>query len=147
MRKFVDMTIKDVSCFGSIIFLGVVFFTAVIFQFYDLAFKIIIGQVIIYLIAGPIKFLYNKKRPNERTYNDIIEKIDASSFPSIHAARITLLSILLHFFGKNMLFTALLVIITLFVFYSRIHVKDHDVKDVIGGFITGLIAGIIAILI
>ncbi len=147
MQKFIDMSIRDASCFGSIVFLGVVFFTALIFQFYDLALRIAIAQIIVYAIAAPIKLFYKKKRPLERTFNNVIEKIDASSFPSIHAARITFLSILLGKFANNMMFSILLIIIALLVFYSRMHVKDHDHKDVIGGIITGLMAGIVAILI
>ncbi len=147
MRKFVDMSIRDVSCFGSIVFLGVILFTLLIFNQYKLVLQIITAQIIIYLIAAPIKLFYKKKRPKERAYANIIEEIDASSFPSIHAARITFLSIVLGRFAGNMMFYILLFALTLSVFYSRIYVKDHDVKDVIGGFITGLVAGIIALLV
>jgi RsiW-degrading membrane proteinase PrsW (M82 family) len=50
-------------------------------------------------------------------------------------------------FANNLLFSILLIIVVLVVFYSRIHVKDHDHKDVIGGFIAGLIAGMIVLIL
>ena len=52
-----------------------------------------------YLFGSFIKLIYFKERPNEQKYNNAFQKIDASSFPSIHTSN----SFIVAFFGVYIL--------------------------------------------
>ena len=101
---------------------------------------LILGQSVIYLTTLIIRLFYFKNRPNRIRYRTLLEKLDASSFPSIHAARISFLFIFLVIFvAKDVLFILLFFILTLLVLYSRIYLEKHYLIDVIGGVILGII--------
>jgi len=102
-------------------------------------YKLLIALLVNELIGSLIKIIFPKKRPNKQTYNSLIEKIDAGSFPSIHASRITLTYLTL-FLNTDILITKIVYIfVILFVIISRVLLKKHFVIDVIGGFIIGFI--------
>jgi len=66
-----------------------------------------------------------------------VSKIDASSFPSVHAGRVVSIGAMF-----NGIFPELLGLIILtggFVLYSRIYLKKHDWVDIFGGVVLGLI--------
>ena len=81
---------------------------------------------------------YFKDRPRKQTFSNILERIDASSFPSLHAARVTFLGGSLIYFFKNHLVTFLIMFFIGIVFYTRILLKKHDWIDIIAGLFVGL---------
>lgn len=101
-------------------------------------FTLLIALLVNEIFASLIKVIYPKKRPTGQTYSTILEKIDAGSFPSIHASRITLayLTIFSNTNSTGIKIAVLSVIIL--VILSRILLKKHYWIDVIGGFILGL---------
>jgi membrane-associated phospholipid phosphatase len=104
----------------------------------EMLFSILIGWFCIEIISASIKALYHKKRPNGQTYSNIVEKIDAGSFPSIHSARSSFLFLcLFSIYPGNLrfIFLGLFLIVGL----SRILLKKHYFNDVIGGYILGII--------
>ena len=103
--------------------------------FYSLLIALLVNEV----IGSLIKIIFPKKRPNNQTYNNLIEKIDAGSFPSIHASRITLTYLTL--FSNTDIITnkIIYILIILLVIISRILLKKHFVIDVIGGLIIGAV--------
>jgi len=106
----------------------------------QLSLKLLIGMILIYLIAIPIRYLYFKERPTKKQYKNILEKIDASSFPSMHSARTTfLLMTLTKFLNFEIKITIFLTLTWAIILYARIYKKKHDYKDIIGGIILGLI--------
>ncbi len=111
-----------------------------------------ITQLVGFACGVTIKFIYYKDRPKPQAYHNRRQKIDASSFPSIHTARATifmcfglLLSyILYHQHGQQMTMGNLILIITSLVFYlmiaySRIILKKHFFIDVVFGTLLGLV--------
>ena len=73
-----------------------------------------------------------------------MEKLDASSFPSIHAARATFLFIILSkFLFVGDIYGAFLGFMLFLVFYSRVYLKKHYWIDVIVGGVVGWLVGII----
>ena len=77
-------------------------------------------------------------------YRGFIEKIDASSFPSIHAARITLLFVFfVKFFFKDLILISLSFMILVMVLSSRIYLKKHYFSDLLGGIFLGLFTSLI----
>ncbi len=90
------------------------------------------------IVASLIKIIFPKKRPNGQTYKTILEKIDAGSFPSIHASRITLVYLTLFLNTDILLIKIVFLLIIALVALSRILLKKHYLIDVIGGFCLGI---------
>jgi len=101
--------------------------------FYHLLIALLINEA----LGSLIKILFPKKRPNGQSYNTILEKIDAGSFPSLHAARITLVYLTLFsasvFLSHRIIFLSIIVLVIL----SRVKLKKHFWTDVVGGFLMG----------
>jgi len=128
---------RDVTALG-----GTFFFFVVLAFFLSLGYTALFIQLVAgFLFTGMIitlsRILYFKPRPKPKEYTNFIERIDASSFPSWHAARIVLLAITLHFFFKNKYISVILAIVALLVCYSRIRLQKHDWIDLTAGIVLG----------
>jgi membrane-associated phospholipid phosphatase len=108
--------------------------------------RLIIALVLIYAIVIIIRLLYFKERPKKRKYKNIIEKVDSSSFPSMHSARASALAIMLGAETSLAVFIILL-LTALGIGIARILMKRHDWIDVSIGYILGLIIGYVAMAI
>ena len=133
--KFKDWT-RDITSLANPIILVLVPF--IFLGYSKVFFTLLIALLVNEILASLIKLIYPKKRPTGQTYNTILEKIDAGSFPSIHASRITLvyLTLFSHTESTSIKIAVLLVIVL--VILSRVLLKKHFWIDVIGGFILGL---------
>ena len=101
--------------------------------------NLIFGFVFMYFVLIIVRGLYFKKRPNKQKYNNFIEKIDASSFPSLHAARALFIALIFKDFFNNIYVTIFSLLIVLGVAYSRLYLKRHYLSDIIGGFVLAII--------
>ena len=103
------------------------------------------GFLLFYIIIMLIKVFYFKSRPKKRKYNSFFGKMDASSFPSLHTARVTFLATILILFFNN-IYTKLIIFFTAgLVCLSRILLKHHDLVDIIGGIVVGAASLIIVL--
>ena len=116
----------------------------IIIYFFDktLSIKLCIGTIIITLIAMIIKALFFKARLKKQKTRTLIERIDASSFPSIHSARITFLTFSIVAYSTSLILNIFLIILGILIAYSRIYLKKHYLSDVIAGIILGVIVSI-----
>lgn len=140
-KKLVKMFFEQITELGSITIILTLIFITYFFE-KTLSIKLFIGIIIITIIAMIIKALFFKARPKKQKTNTLIERLDASSFPSIHSARITFLTFLCVIYVDNIILKAFLIIIGILVAYSRIYLKKHYLSDVIAGIILGLIISI-----
>lgn len=101
---------------------------------------LLVGSALTAGIIVLIRIFYFKPRPKKEDYANLLEKIDASSFPSLHAARIVFLTILFSVHFANQYLTILCTIVAILVAYSRIYLQKHDWIDVIGGIVVGVVA-------
>lgn len=108
-----------------------------------------------YAIGAIIKLVYHKPRPKPRVCKTWLQKLDASSFPSIHTAN----SLICAFFGIMMIIIggwledillAIFSIICWFLFFlsvslSRIALQQHYPLDILAGSIFAIVilAGVI----
>lgn len=130
---FKQITELGSSTLTAIIALAIIFFNQ------ELALRIILGIVGVTIVSYLIKIFFFKQRPKKQPRNTFIEKIDASSFPSVHTARITVIIFWLIVYFKNFYLTLFSILVGLLVVYSRIYLKKHYWSDVIGGFIISII--------
>ncbi len=144
MKIILKKIFEEITVLGGLMFFLLFSFWFLIQEKFTIFIVLILGQFIIYLIILIFRLFYFKHRPNRIKYRTLLEKLDANSFPSIHAARIVFLFIfLVAFVVKNIFFISLLFILTLLVLYSRIYLKKHYLIDVIGGVILGIITSLL----
>lgn len=131
---------EELTFFGGIAFY--MFLVALFFVLgkVDLVLKLILGLVVIYLITFLIRLVYFKPRPRKVGYKNLLEKIDASSFPSVHVSRAVFLCFFMLFlFDLNLVIEVGIVVLMILVIYSRIYLFKHDIIDAIGGILLGIL--------
>ncbi len=131
--------IRDITSLGSLFFYIIVIFLFLLLDQWQVFVKLFVAFILCYIITVPIRLLFFKKRPKKQEYNNILEKITASSFPSLHSMRSILLVMFLSQYFQNNLLTTLLIAMFLLVVITRLTLKKHYFIDIIGGLIIGLI--------
>ncbi len=143
-ERIFDVFMKDFSSIGSMVFYGLVMIMFFILEFYKISLFLLLSFILLSSITIIIRSIYFKTRPNVMKHNSFFERLDASSFPSVHSARIIVLFLTyLFFFEINLSITIVLGAITLCVLYSRIYLKKHYLIDVVFGVLNGFVVGVI----
>lgn len=140
-KEIARVALKDLGTYGGFIFYALV---AVMFLFigaYAFFEVLIISLVAVTVVVALVRMVYFKPRPGmkRKKYNMLYERIDNSSFPSIHVARALMLSIA--FFRMAPTLWPVLVFLTAAVCTSRIYFKRHDMVDIAVGAAIGLLLG------
>ena len=140
-----DIIIEDISTLGAspfYIFLVVLF---LILGFTKLFFWMAIGFVVAHVIVIIIRWLFPKTRPKKVRYQNFVEKIDASSFPSHHSLRMAMMVIFLALFFKNIYLTVFMISTALVVLFSRYYLKRHYIFDILGGAGIGVLLSLLIV--
>jgi membrane-associated phospholipid phosphatase len=149
--KYVHIFFRDVTSLGGAFFYGLVSLLALAAGETELFIRLVIGFVLCVAITSLIRIFYFRNRPAKQDYYNFLERIDASSFPSLHTARIVFICITLAYFFwnnfQNNYTTAFFTFVAVIVAYSRIYLKKHDWWDLLGGVVLGTIVFWIATLI
>ena len=97
--------------------------------------------VITFLIAEIIwtliKIFFFKPRPNPMEYNNLIEKVLAGSFPSLHSTR-TFVLFLFALYFTNYYVAFGFFLFWLLIAYSRVYLKKHFWIDICGGVVLAI---------
>jgi membrane-associated phospholipid phosphatase len=128
----------DVSAFGGLPLYAIV---ALIFLFVgevNVFLFLVLGLVLIYAVASTIRLVKFKVRPDKQKYKNWLQKIDASSFPSLHSARAAFLTLVVFWYYKNLALLLILIAVMLGVGYARVWLDRHYIKDVIAGYVLGI---------
>lgn len=132
--------LNEISYLGSYQFYIIIMVLFFATKKYNEFIFLILGFFIINVFLTPIRLMYYKERPKPKQYTNILEKIEASSFPSMHGARTVFLSLfLINYLKYNTIIAIFLVFIILLVSYSRVYRQSHYWIDVICGKIFGFI--------
>src|SRR3989344_748427 len=136
LQKHLDDKMRDITAFGSVAFYLLVFvlFLAVA---PSTAWLLFIGLMIIHAVAMGIRAYSFKNRPEAEKHPTWLDKIDAASFPSIHAARTIFLMFTLNRYLMNYWLMAVMVAVLMLICFSRIYLRKHDVLDLGGGLVLG----------
>ena len=130
---------KDITAFGSTFFFFVVLAFLISLGYTTLFFQLLFSFLFSGAVVTIARLLYFKPRPKPTEHTNFIERIDASSFPSWHAALIVLLAITFHLFFENKYISLILIALALIVCYSRIRLQKHDWIDIGGGILLGVL--------
>ena len=140
IKYVLRILVIDITFLGSLSFFLFLSFFMFLLDYNHFSYKIIISLVISYILVGIIRFIYYKPRPNKQKYSNLLEKLDSSSFPSLHAMRISILFVLF-MLNFNIFLAVFFFLISIIVCYSRIYLKKHYLIDIIFGYLIGLIIG------
>jgi len=138
---FKDELWQDIKGLSGIPMFVVVILVSFLIGMQKLAVQLIIGLMLAYAITTIVRLLYFKRRPDGEAYKNIIQKIDASSFPSLHAMRAAVLATILGISFSNRWLTILFALCAVGVAVSRVITKRHYTFDVIAGLIIGIAVG------
>jgi len=142
-KSILDLFFKQLTELGSFTFFLVTIGLLILLKYYSFALRLSISLGLIMIVAVLIKSIYFKKRPKKHKITNVIERIDASSFPSIHSMRTFALSFWMIQFFNNSFITIYLTILGIFVIYSRIYLKKHYWSDIIGGIFFSFVINIV----
>ncbi len=109
------------------------------------AVSLLIGIFVTALIVIALKFLIRRQRP-EGEWGSIYRRTDPHSFPSGHAARATMLTVLAISLGPAWLVPIMLVWAPL-VTLSRVAMDLHYLSDAMAGAVLGVLVGSAALLL
>jgi membrane-associated phospholipid phosphatase len=140
-REVFSVLLRDVSAYGGIGFYVVAIALFFVMSEFMFASRLVASLLAVTAIVGLTRLAYFKPRPGmkKKSYGTYYERIDNSSFPSIHAARAALISAAL--FTKLSLLLPLLIVVTFLVCVGRIYFKRHDFIDITAGTALGLALG------
>ncbi len=134
--------IRDVSSFGSMAFCCFLCAAALAFGNLQAFARLAAGFVSIIILAYAIRLFHFKERPNKRrAEGGILSRLDASSFPSVHAARISFISAAFLSVSPTLFLLGSILVVA--VDFSRIKTKNHFIEDVIFGNAAGYAIGYI----
>jgi undecaprenyl-diphosphatase len=97
------------------------------------------------VLVAVIKFTVRRQRP-AGDWGNIYRKTDPHSFPSGHAARVSLLVVLALALGP-IWFGLLVLIWALLVTFARVAMGVHYLSDVLAGSVLGVLVGFLVLLI
>jgi len=107
--------------------------------------ELVLGLVIAYALTITVRMLFFRRRPDGQKYHNLVGRFDASSFPSLHAMRASVLATLLSLFFNNSMLTVLFIICALGVGYARVALKRHYTSDVIVGLVLGVLIAFLSV--
>lgn len=138
-NRFAPLVFGEVTAFGGFFFYGLVLLFTLSLSLFNLFVLLLFGFVVSALITILVRTFYFKERPNKVEYSNYIEKIDSSSFPSLHTGRVFYMALVVSYFFQNVYLTALMMFLAIITAYSRVFLKRHDYYDLAGGVVLAVV--------
>jgi len=147
MNKYIELFWTDITTFGGLWFYLFMAVFAWIIGNKQLTYQLLLAVAISLALIVLVRTFYYRERPKKEPHKNYIDRIYASSFPSLHAMRAVILPILFGMAYNNWLTWVLFSLIGLFILVSRHILKKHHPSDIIVGSILGGIVSYIVILL
>ncbi len=140
-----DDNYRDISAFGGLpayILALIIFF---VLGNMLVSVQLAAGLILAYAATSFLRIVYFKERPRKQGYKNWWQKIDASSFPSLHSMRSAVLGIVLAGFFNNIILYFVFGLAVAGVVVTRVLLKRHDKIDSAAGLLIGIVIGLIVI--
>jgi len=144
-KAFLKEPFRDVSAFGGLPIAVVLVLIAFARTDWLGVTQLVVGLALSYSVIIILRLLFFKRRPDKQQYRNKLQKIDAGSFPSLHALRASLLALILTSWLQHPGMNIIIWIAAFSVLPSRVYRKRHYWADVIVGFVLGILIGYIAL--
>ena len=142
LKKWYDEIIRDITTLGGVMF-AILIIPVILITKPVLLVPYITAHLLFHVTSYAIKHFFYKDRPKKQMHYSIFSRIDASSFPSIHAGKAVMnLGTLAKIYPTTEIYL-LITLLIIGVMYSRIELKKHDWKDVMSGALLALIIFVI----
>lgn len=136
----------DASALGGLPIFGFVLLALLSTGNITLFYKLLAAFCIGLFVAFAIRLVFPKPRPGKSAaeFRALLwyERFDASSFPSVHALRASILSFYFYEYYPSSASFALALFAVAVVSYSRVFLKKHYFADVVAGALVGLLCGV-----
>lgn len=140
VRQTILIWLEELSALGGMPFYGIVSLAALSLGKTMLFINLLAAFLLGLLITYAIRIIFPKARPSSRiSSRHLMERLDSSSFPSVHSLRATILGVFFYASQPSYVMLAFSAILITLVSYARVGMKKHYVIDVIGGIFFGLI--------
>lgn len=147
MPEILTDIISDISAFGSLSFFWLIALIFLLTGHYTSFWFLALAHIIAYAVTAPLRVLFFRERPHKKAYHNWFEKIDAGSFPSMHAARSVILATGFFSLFSSAFVQGTIIALGLFVCVTRAILKKHYVSDILAGIAIGGGASMILILL
>ena len=144
LKFFYESLMKYASFYGSFLFWTSVVILLIILNQKSFAIKFITATILVMAIEYSIKGLHKVRRPDFKEIKaySLVQKFqEGGSFPSGHSANIALFTTMLHATYQIYPLTIFFAIMAVLVGLSRVYLKRHYFRDVLGGYVLGIIVG------
>ncbi len=145
--KLLEMILGQLTHLGGLVFYIIITIFVLTIGKIIIFEELLVVLVTIMVVAIIIRMLYHKERPEKKKYETIFERIDSSSFPSLHSMRAVALAIIIGNSFAAHLQKIFLGIIAILVIYSRIKLKKHYIEDALLGAILGAGIALLVLLV
>lgn len=146
-EKYLNIFFRDITALGSLVFHLFLLLFIITLGKNDLFRQLLFSLFFTLMVTVIVRMFYFKNRPQKQEFKNLFEKIDASSFPSLHTARTVAMVLIVLDYMQNNGVTVFLLGFSALVLYSRIYLKKHDWEDVAGGIIVGVVTFFLALLV
>lgn len=139
--------VKDIAALGGN---PVYFLVGGLFWFFghpQVTFQLIVSLILCYILTTLFRIVFFRQRPLKQQYKNFLERIDASSFPSLHSMRAAVIAVTIGMFFNQPPVWLLAIIATVSVAITRVLQKRHHKSDVIAGLIIGVVIVVVSPLI
>jgi len=143
VKKYIRECLLAITALGTAFFYTILVLFLLAIKEYKLAEHLLVGIILCYIFVAVLRLFYFKERPEKEDYFNLFTRINASSFPSLHAMSSMYTAVVLADAIKKPAASIFLVLVALAIAYSRIYLKKHYFIDVLFGFILGIIASAI----
>ena len=145
IKKYTDTFFRDVTAFGGLFFYALVALVFLVLGDFAQSYRLIAGVVLIYVVAISIRTFYFKYRPSLQKFDTFWQRLDASSFPSVHAARAVVVAVVLGDATGNLTIRVAFGVLAVLVAVSRVYLREHDIIDVICGLALGALVAFVLV--
>jgi membrane-associated phospholipid phosphatase len=140
--KFHDEVVRDISAMGGVFFTTLIPLFVLLLGELGLFYELVVGLFLVYIVNIGIRQFYFKDRPRKELYVGWVQRIYASTFPSMHAMRVWFLVTVFGIYYSDTLLSAIFLVVGAAVSYSRVVLEKHFYSDVIVGTALGIGIGL-----
>ncbi len=143
--SFTNELVQDIKALGGFPVFTIAIIVAFFYGEIVLSAELLVAIVLAFALTVLIRMVSFKQRPDGQTYDNFLTKIDASSFPSLHSMRASILATLLALRLTNPVLIILLIVYAMAVGASRVWMKRHYTSDIVAGLVLGVFVSLASV--
>lgn len=111
----------------------------------DLAYRLAAALALCYLATTLLRIAFFRERPDRQKYKNLLERIDASSFPSLHSMRAAVWATTTAMFFNQPVVWLLAAAMSIAVAATRVMLGRHHRSDAAAGLVIGVFIALVSV--